>query len=36
LDYEARDVIVAAAGRLGRPAWTLSDVTVVRRSIDAR
>ena len=36
LDYEAHDVIVAAAGRLGRPAWTLSDVTVVRRSIDAR
>jgi hypothetical protein len=36
LDYEARDVLVAAAGRLGRPAWTLSDVTVVRRSVDAR
>jgi len=36
LDYEARDVIGAAAGRLGRPAWTLSDVTVLRRSVDAR
>lgn len=36
LDYEARDVITAAAGRLGLPAAGLSDVTVVRRSVDAR
>ena len=36
LDYEAHEVVRAAAGRLGRPPWTLSDVTVLRRSIDAR
>ena len=29
-------MIRAAAGRLGRPVWTLSDVTVLRRSVDAR
>ena len=29
-------MIRAAAGRLGRPAWTLSDVTILRRSVDAR
>ena len=36
LDYEARDVITATAGRLGLPVDELSDVTIVRRSIDAR
>ncbi len=36
LDYEAHEIVRAAAGRLGRPAWTLSDVTILRRSVDAR
>lgn len=36
LDYEARDIITAAAGRLGLPAADLSEVTILRRSVDAR
>ncbi len=36
LDYQARDVLTAAAGRLGVPSAELSDVTIVRRSVDAR
>jgi len=36
LDYEARDIISAAAGRLGLPVDALSEVTILRRSVDAR